>query len=334
MKRRINIVAGRSTQKINQDREASTPQRSGVIHDRWADRKKILNKNVRAEISSSDEESDNLDDDDSGNGSDANAEAYDAWVKRKQLESKRMPRKITRPIHDIIKIGSTEMGDGRNPPAEYNLTAYRDWLDRRRQNRRVPNLERIKSMKDFMSQKKLLEEKRQKLLMNAISYDEWMDHEFDRKALIRRILKADYEQLKAMEFEKLKSRAPKQISHEKWQEEVEKRGELERKKKEIYQTYNEEKEKWRHEVLKSTATVSHIDWVRKTSSQPRMLMRSNSKGSPENDVKRAVEADRAYQEWVKRKHSNDVLDIQRQIDTEKDMINSYRQRRDEATLAC
>jgi hypothetical protein len=39
-----------------------------------------------------------------------------------------------------------------------------------------------------------------------------MDNEFDRKTLIRKILKADYEQLKTMELEKVKNRAPRQIT--------------------------------------------------------------------------------------------------------------------------
>lgn len=328
------MLANRSAHKTSQQRETSTPQRSGVIHDRWADRRRLLNKNVRAEISSSDNDSDDFDDDDSGNGSDANAEAYNAWVKRKERESKRMPKRITRPIHDLIKIGSTEMGDGRNPPVEYNITAYKNWLDRRRLNRRVPNLERIKSMRDFMSHRKLLEEKRQKLLLNAISYNEWMDNEFDRKTLIRKILKADYEQLKTMELEKVKNRAPRQITHVKWQEDVDKREAMEQTRKEIEQNYNEEKDKLRNEIIRTSTVTPHSEWLRRNNPQQSMLMRSNSKGIPENDVKRAVEADRTYQDWIKRKHSDDVSDIQRQIQTERDIISSNRQRRSTHLLTC
>lgn len=333
MKRRINLAANRSAHHSDQ-RETSTPKRSGVIHDRWADRKKVINKTVRQDISSSDDDSD-FDDDDSGNGSEANAEAYDAWLKRKEVESKRMPRKVTRPIHDIIKIGSTEVGDGRNPSAEHNITAYRDWFERRKTNRRTPNLERIKSMKDFMSQKKMLEEKRQKLLMTAISYDEWMDQEYDRRALIRKILQADYEQLKVMEQENNKNQAPVQNTNNKWQEEVMKREEMERKRREIQQSYSEEKEKWRKEIMKNSTAVSQNDWLRgKNSQTSRVLMRSNSKGAPGSDVRRAVEADKAYQEWMKRKHSEDISDIQRQVETERDMLHSCRQRRTAQILTC
>ncbi|XP_076109671.1 uncharacterized protein LOC143078672 isoform X2 [Mytilus galloprovincialis] len=334
MKRRINLAANRSAQPTDQ-RETSTPKRSGVIHDRWADRKKVFNKNVRQDISSSDDDDSDFDDDDSGNGSEANAEAYEAWLKRKELESKRMPRKVTRPIHDIIKIGSTEVGDGRNPPAEHNITAYRDWFERRKTNKRTPNLERIKSMKDFMSQKKMLEEKRQKLLMTAISYDEWMDQEYDRRALIRKILQADYEQLKVMEQENDRNPAPVQNVNTKWQEEVMKREEMERKRRLIQQSYSEEKEKWRKEIMKNSTAVSQNDWLRgKNPQTPRLLMRSNSKGAPGSDVKRAVEADKAYQDWMKRKHSEDISDIQRQVETERDMLHSCRQRRTAQVISC
>lgn len=300
--------------------DSSIQQRSGVLHDRWSETRRISGKNVRADLSSTDEDSD--EDDDSGNGSEANNEAYEAWLKKKEEQSRRTPNKITRPIHDLIKIGSTELGDARNPSAEYNLTAYKDWLDRRRNNKRVPNLERIKSMKDFQSQKKLLEEKRQKLLMSAISYDEWMDHEHDRRALIRKILKADFNQLKAMEHETDNIRPTVQDNNQKWQEEVMKREDKERKKRAIQQNYKEEKEKWRKEVIRSSVTLSQNDCLRSNNSQtPRLLMRSNSKGANDSDVKRAVEADKAYQDWMKRRHTED---IQRQTENE---INSYQERK-------
>jgi hypothetical protein len=189
-------------------------------------------------------------------------------------------------------------------------------------------------MRDFMSHRKLLEEKRQKLLLNAISYNEWMDNEFDRKTLIRKILKADYEQLKTMELEKVKNRAPRQITHVKWQEDVDKREAMEQKRKEIEQNYNEEKDKLRNEIIHTSTVTPHSEWLRRNNPQQRMLMRSNSKGIPENDVKRAVEADRAYQDWIKRKHSDDVSDIQRQIQTERDIISSNRQRRSTHLLTC
>lgn len=322
MKRRINMAANRVAPGSEQ---TSTAQR----HERLSERRRVPNRKIRADTSSSDGESDS----DSGNGSEANNEAYEAWIKRKDEQMKRTPKKITRPLHDLIKIGSTELGDARNPSAEYNLTAYKDWLDRRRSNKRVPNLERIKSMRDFQAQKKLLEEKRQKLLMTAISYDEWMDHEYDRRALIRKILKADFNQLKAMEIETENTKEEKQDSNQKWEEEVLKREEKERKKRAIQQNYREEKEKWRKEVIKKSMTLSQSDFLTNRNS-PRPLMRSNSKGANDSDVKRAVEADKAYQDWMRRTHTDDVSDLQRQIQSEKEMIPLYKDRRPTQIVTC
>ncbi|KAK3086003.1 hypothetical protein FSP39_012012 [Pinctada imbricata] len=252
MKRRINIAAG------NPRQERST--HSAMTHEIWLRRKKQIEKKNKPIVNSSSE-----DDDDSGNERENDA-AFKEWLRRKREGLDGPPRHPTgnRPVPGLIKLGSTAAGDGRNPDPVHNIKAYREWLQRRQRTRKGPNVERMRTMQNFMEHKQMLEEKRQELLLTAISYDEWMDHSEERNSMIRKILRADLEQLEAIEQKNLRDRAPHQITHKQWKDNAKKRQEEEKLRLEIKQKAEEEDEKnqWKNGRMRSSAAIPYSDWLK------------------------------------------------------------------------
>lgn len=193
IKRKIHLVAGTKKSHL----PPQTSYKYGDSHRAWLKKKNVLERKLEPDCCSSDE-SDGNDED--------NKEAFKNWIENKKHppESK---RHVTgnRPIHGIITIGSTEVGNATQPDPSFNIRAYKEWLGRRKQH--GPKSHRMRTMQDFMSQKRKLEEKRQQLLLTAVSYDEWLEHTGEKQALIRQILNADLNQLRVIEERELHKRA-------------------------------------------------------------------------------------------------------------------------------
>ncbi|XP_060066518.1 uncharacterized protein LOC132546819 [Ylistrum balloti] len=192
IKRKIHLVTG--TRKINVPKQ--TAYKYGDSHSAWLKKKSVIERKLEPDSSSSDE---------SDGNEDGNKEAFNNWLENKKHppESK---RHVTgnRPLHGIITIGSTEVGSAAQPDSSFNIRAYKEWLGRRKKH--GPKSHRMRTMQDFMSQKRKLEEKRQQLLLTAVSYDEWLEHTGEKQALIRQILSADLNQLRIIEERELYKR--------------------------------------------------------------------------------------------------------------------------------
>ena len=164
-----------------------------------------------------------------------------------------------RPIMNLLEFASTTEGDGRNPPPEGNIRAYNEWKTKKRGYQ--DNLPKLKSSTDLMVEKRRLEEKRQKLLLSAISYDEWMDHAEERKSLIRQILRADLGEMRRLEEEKMKDRQ-RLYSYDVWREQVSKRESDEKRRRQIQRQYERELQRERDAFRGSHNGTIH-DWLNK-----------------------------------------------------------------------
>ncbi|KAL4234018.1 hypothetical protein ACF0H5_005672 [Mactra antiquata] len=185
---------------------------------------------------------------------------FNKRVRKKNKEAVRMAKSAkARPVPNVLKLGSTTSGDNRNPSADENLSSYKQW---RRNRASCISIPRGKSANDFIIEKRRLEEKRQKLLMNAISYEEWLFHTEERKILIKQILKADYDEMKKIEGEKMKDRE-KLYTYDIWKERMEKREIEDKRRREIQRKYDEERLKEKHAVKKgSSSNVEPFDeWL-------------------------------------------------------------------------
>ena len=245
--------------------------------------------------------------------------------KRNRIE-KRSTTPGNRPIKDIVKVGSTMSGDCSNPSPYSNISAYREW---KRQRTLASNqyIGRGKSVNDFMAEKRRLEEKRQKLLMNAISYDEWMDHVEDRKFLIKQILKADYEEMKKLEEDRFKDRFNKH-SFDKWKEKLEQREAEEKKRKEIQRKYDVERALDKTKIAKSSNTQAYKAWLAKKSET---LQKSVMAARNTQNVKhKEIETESAYENWITKKHLEDQATLEAQVKTECELLGAMKQNRTEA----
>lgn len=171
-----------------------TAYKYGDSHRDWLKKKALSEQKLESDSSSSDDDNDK-----------ENKEAFKNWLENKKHppESK---RHVTgnRPIPGLITVGSTDVGSAAEPDPTFNIRAYREWLVRRKQHGAKSH--RMRTMQDFMAQKRKLEEKRQQLLISTVSYDEWLEHTSQKQALIRRILGADMERLKEIEEKELRKR--------------------------------------------------------------------------------------------------------------------------------
>ncbi|KAH3784634.1 serine/threonine-protein kinase dst2-like [Dreissena polymorpha] len=198
------------------------------------------------------------------NESDSEADRfYDFNKKVRKMNRNNSAKSLTpgnRPIMTIMQFASTTEGDGTNPPPEYHMRAYSEWRTKRRGF--MEHLPRMRTSKDLELEKRRLEEKRQKLLMNAISYEEWMDHTEERKFLIRQILKADLDEIRKLEEAKHHDRQ-KMYSYDLWKEKLKSREQEDRKRKEFQKMYDKERLRERDEQ-RSAKAVSFDVWLRKS----------------------------------------------------------------------
>ncbi|WAR12898.1 ANK2-like protein [Mya arenaria] len=246
-------MADRKKKKYSATNHASNKEASEAFK-RWLEKKE---EEEEYEKDDSDEQQR-----ENGNISDSDEEKMFEFNKRVRKMNKSSTRSLTpgnRPVMNIIEFGSTKQGDGRNPPAEQNITAYNEW--KRKKRVFTIDVPRVKSTKDFEAEKRRLEERRQKLLMNAISYEEWMDHTEERKTLIKQILKADMEDMRKMEDDKVKDRH-RLYSYDLWRDRLRKRETEDRKRKEVQKLYDQERHREKEESRSSYA-VPFDDWLKR-----------------------------------------------------------------------
>lgn len=283
-KRRISLAANRSDSA-----HSSSSRNSGISHESWL-RKKQAEERRRTKSESSDSSNSDADED---------SDAFKEWVQKKKEAHYGPPRQITRPIHGLIQLGSTDIGDGSNPDPIHNIKSYNSWISRRQKSKKIPNVERLRTLQDFMAQKKKLEEKRQQLLMTAITYEEWMDYHDEKKYLIQKILRADFEQLQAIEKEEFVKRVPHQISYDDWVEKAKKRKEEELVRQEKQRKFLEEEDRYKKVNGKSSAAIPHSEWLRlkrTAQPQPRYPM-SPRPDSLCGSAQTRKEAEEAYVKW-------------------------------------
>lgn len=294
MRRIINIVSGH--QRI------MDPEKHGEAFKRWLQRK------------AEEEERANDSDDSDLNGmnvSDSEDEKMREFNKKVRKMNKE-PKHQTpgnRPVPNLISIGSTQLGNGANPPPDNDHTAYREW--RRRKMYEGSGQTERKTVEELMMERKRLEERRQKLLLNAITYDEWMDHAEERKYLIKQILQADYMEMRKLEEERFGERV-KLYSYDLWKEKIKKREAEERKRKLIQQKYEAEKQNERVQFGKSSAAVSFDVWKKKKVELIRTEKEQRSKSAGVNNSAKKDTSDKetAYEKWLERKRE-ELTDIDR-----------------------
>ncbi|XP_060555673.1 uncharacterized protein LOC132716418 [Ruditapes philippinarum] len=242
---------------------------------------------------------------------------FNKRVRKKNRDAVRFARSITpgnRPLLDVMEFGSTQYGDGRNPPADLNIGAYKEWRTKKRGY--LIDMPKTKRANDVLLEKRRLEEKRQKLLLTAISYDEWMDHAEERKMLIKQILKADKDEMRKLEEDKLKYRQRK-FSYDTWKEKMSKRDQEDKKRKDFQKKY--EAERMREKLQNGTTTVPFDDWLKKKrlAMSKEQNVENNSKDKSaavvrfDESVRQqsdAVEQEARLNNWMLRKNENEGVD--------------------------
>ena len=286
MQRKINIAAnyGRSDEtKINSD-----------AYEKW-----LAKKRAEAERSEEDDEDSGLSDDKSDTEMDKLRE-FNKKVRKRNRSEQRSLTPGNRPSANVINVGicsNDEIGVKEN-----HISSHKDWKLKRRLGQK-PGRGQIAG--DFMSEERQLEERRQRLLLSAISYDEWLDHSEERKQLINRILQANLEELKRLEEEKFKDRL-RFYSYDIWKERTDKREADERKRRLIQKKYEEQQLADRFKV--SSAATTFDEWIKsKKSVSPR------DKLPGDTPKRKQEEIDSAYDQWLLRKHNEEMERIQTQI---------------------
>lgn len=156
-----------------------------------------------------------------------------------------------KPVNDVTTIGSTQFESRRHSPSEHKTSLYHGW--RRKKRGYLLNLPKRKTVNDFIQEKKRLEVKRQKLLMNAIAFNEWMSHTEERKSLIKHILQADYYEIQRIEEEHLNGKRGLN-SYDIWKDKLLQRVLEEKQRKSMLKQYEQEimKEKQQLQLKSST----------------------------------------------------------------------------------
>lgn len=273
-----------------------------------------------------DNENDSGNDSDDSQNRETTNDAFQKWIQKKEDDKhiQKRPKMPVRPLTGIISTGSTVVGDGNPPSPTHDMYAHKDWLEKKRRQK-VPNGERMKTASEFMAEKKRLEEKRQHLLLTAISYEEWMENNEEKKSLIRDILQADMEHLNKIERDYIIRRAPSQISFDEWQTLLKTRQRELRKQKQNEQHLDEEAVKLKAE--RSSKAIRHSDWVKsKNEERPKERVISNSE-LEKNKQDTRKENEKQYDIWLERKHREEMSKIQNQKSADKSTHRGVRHRR-------
>lgn len=191
--------------------------------------------------------------------------------------------------------------------------------------------------------KRRVEEKRQQLLAMALTYEDWLEHAEERKQLMQAILHADTHQLSAIEDHAFRTRrAPRQISYEKWREEAD------RKEAAVRSNLQRKVEDGQNRpggTLRSSKAIAHEEWVRKKRAE---ASKNGNQAVPEearwkNEL-RARDATRvhmteeekhaAWEAWLEQKHRQEVAELDKHINSERQQLNILRQKKARTIIPC
>lgn len=286
MRRKIKIAADNSrAEELKQNSEA---------FERWLAKK-------REEAERSEDDDNDVSEDETDDEEDKLRE-FNKRVRKMNIIERRTLTPGNRPVPDVIDVGKRPLDENIVPSPHEHITAHKEYLMRKRMGQR--GVSRSKAGGDITTEKRMLEERRQRLLYSAITYDEWLDHSEERKQLINRILKANLEEMKKIEEEKFNYRI-KHFKYEDWKEKAEKRETEERKRR-------AREKKWEEEGKASRFYVSSIaptfdDWVKSKKKNTEKDNLDNSlKKNLSKPTRKPGEIDTAYDNWLVKKHKEEM----------------------------
>ncbi|XP_005105179.2 heat shock protein DDB_G0288861 [Aplysia californica] len=224
--------------------------------DEWLNRKRMAKRQESSEGESGDSESDE----------EKNANAFQEWLKEVRLRpgsvenpksAVHLQKKKSRPLKGLIEIEKLGgVGERQNSPKPSSyMNALNEWRARKKKMTESES----EKINDAVGAKKALEEKRQKLLAMAITYDEWMEHTEERKTLMKLILQADKRELEELEKTRFtSSSAGRAMTFQQWREKTEER---ERKQKAEQLRLRKKQEDEKREGGRNSTALSHQEWV-------------------------------------------------------------------------
>ncbi|XP_041376183.1 uncharacterized protein LOC121388756 [Gigantopelta aegis] len=317
MKRRITLAANQK--KFERD---LFPNRMNLSFEQWLEHKRREEKRDSRESDSDDSESETESEREA-----RNAQAFAEWMKRQRERPKHGPdyvtvtelyRRKTRPLEGLIRTDAELQNNAYIADPSTNLKAYKQWREQYRQDKA-----RDKELADLNSKKKKVEEKRQQLLAMAISYEEWMEHNEERKQLMKEILQASMEELNKIEEDKLKRRAPRQMSFQEWREkkkQYDPRGKTSSQEMDAPQQV---------QVTRSSAAVSYDVWIKRKNEEQRSLQKKQQtvRQNPSNKHS-------GFQGWARGNNQEQVTQMQVEVKRERSMVKTLRDKRAYIVSSC
>lgn len=275
------------------------------------------------------EEAERSEDDDentlSDDNSDDEADRLREFNKRVRKLNKAKRKTLTpgnRPAPNIIDVGRSPLDEIVIPSPDTYITAYKEYQTKKRQ---VPKPDRNQAAGDFMTENRQLEERRRRLLLSAITYEEWLEHSEERKQLINRILQANLEEMKKLEEEKFKDRL-KFYKYEDWKAKAEKREVEERKRKMLQKRWEDEQNANR--FLVSSAASTFDEWLKNKKAEAQKENLDGSVKKPASKPgKKQEELDSTFEQWQLRKHNHEMDKINSPIHRERIQVDSLRHRK-------
>ncbi|KAK3581078.1 hypothetical protein CHS0354_033866 [Potamilus streckersoni] len=301
MYRRINMVANQ-----NRSDDSSSPKVHSDAFNQWLVRKRLGAE--RADDSNDSNQSESESD------SEKNFPKRFRWKRKGEEKPSGIRPPGGRPVPNLIQTGSTAIGDSSGPPANTHIRAYKVWFEKNKRQYGYANSRR-KTLSDFMSEKKKLEQKRQKLLLSAQTYEEWMDHTSEKQLLIDQILKANLEELKRIEEENFKARNV--FSFEDWKEKLQIRELDEHRRQQVIQKAQEEIETQK-KLGQSSSAVPFRVWLskKKEAGYFSNFKDTDKEGRKVDNAAKRAEMEAAYEKWLTRKHTEEMKAIENQIKKE------------------
>ena len=294
MRRKIKIAADNS--RIEEQKQNSE------AFERW-----LAKKRAEAERS---EEEDNEDSDEATDDEEDKLREFNKRVRKMNRIERKTLTPGNRPLADVIDVGKSSPSEENIVPSPYeHITAHKEYVLRKRMGRKGGSNAHVAG--DITTEKRLLEERRQRLLYSAITYDEWLDHSEERKQLINRILKANMQEMKKIEEEKFNYRL-RHFKYEDWKVKAEKREAEIRKQRALEKKWEEEEKAERFYV--SSIAPTFDEWVKSKKSQTEKVPKHESaaKKTSNKPTRTPGEIDTAYDAWLVKKHKEEMDKINSQ----------------------
>ena len=286
MRRKIKIAADNG--RVEEQKQNSE------AFEKWLAKK-------REEAERSEDEENEISEDETDDEEDRLRE-FNKRVRKMNRIERRTLTPGNRPIADVIDVGRSPLDEVIVPSPRENVSAHKEYQMRKRMGQK--GAPRGQAAGELMTEKRHLEERRQRLLLSAITYDEWLDHSEERKQLINRILQANLEEMKKIEEEKFNYRI-RHFKYEDWKEKVEKRDAEETKRRALLKKWEEEEKASRFYV--SSIAQTFDEWLKskKTETQ-KVKVDTSLKKNINKPTRKPEEIDSAYDNWLVRKHKEEL----------------------------